>query len=314
MIDILFKIYSVFITCTHSSPQMQLMRQWESHNSGKKGRKRTPACQHQQAPKRQLVVRDTNESHHEHHNDVSNSNFSDHNEEFSDSDHSMMDQLIEGLDQEDTLSEGHVDDQNVVEKISDRDNLSLNGDPLHRNDAHRLLSLSSISAKGDDIFCKDYVVDPPLLHLHPISETLAATITQWCHVPPKKDDINYMFKQALVSINVEGLYPVRINEPVFRKLPLKARIQDQRLRGLNTFLAWGVGPVLSIFNDLCQMEAAVASSTSSTLIQLNDNKQIMIDGMTVDFKDMRTKIGQALKLLTTAHSVLLQHCKASPHP
>ena len=72
--------------------------------------------------------------------------------------------------------------------------------------------------------------------------------------------------------------------------------------------------MLSIFNDLCQMEAAVASSTSSTLIQLNDNKQIMIDGMTVDFKDMRTKIGHALKLLTTAHSVLLQHCKASPHP
>ena len=126
----------------------------------------------------------------------------------------MMDQLIDGSDQEDTLSEGHVDDQNVVEKISDRDNLSLNGDPLHRNDAHRPLSLSSISAKGDDIFCKDYVVDPPLLHLHPISETLAATITQWCHVPPKKDDINYKFKQALVSINVEGLYPVRINEPV----------------------------------------------------------------------------------------------------
>ena len=31
-----------------------------------------------------------------------------------------------------------------------------------------------------------------------------------------------MFKQVLVPINAEGLYPVKINEPVFRKLPLRA--------------------------------------------------------------------------------------------
>ena len=62
------------------------------------------------------------------------------------------------------------------------------------------------------------------------------------------------------------------------------------------------------------MEAAAASSTSSTLIQLTDSKQIMINGLTVDFKDMRTKIGHALKLLTTVHAVLLQHHWVSLHP
>ena len=131
------------------------------------------------------MVRDTDESHNKDHNDVSNSNFSDQNEEFSDSNHSMMDQLIDGSDHEDTLSKGPIDDQNF-DNTAGRDNVSLNGDPLHGNDSHTPLSLSSISAKADDIFCKDYVVDPPILHLHPVSETLAATITQWCHVPPKK--------------------------------------------------------------------------------------------------------------------------------
>ena len=62
------------------------------------------------------------------------------------------------------------------------------------------------------------------------------------------------------------------------------------------------------------MEAAAASSTTSTLIQLTDSKQIMINGLTVDFKDMRTIIGHALKLLTMAHAVLLQCHWASLHP
>ena len=123
-----------------------------------------------------------------------------------------------------------------------------------------------------------------------------------------------MFRQALVPINVEGLYPVRINEPVFRKLPLKARIQDQRLCGLNTFLARGMGPVLSIFNDMCQIEAAVAGTSDRTIISIASNQNIMLDGMTINFQEMRTKIGRALRLLTSCHAVLLQRRKASICP
>ena len=298
--------------CTHSSPQIQLMQKY--NKSGKKQPKRPSGKDNRGKAKRQLVVREQDESHVDRHDNVSSGSLSD-NEGFSDSDRDVMNNLIDGSDDENSEVEfANNSDREDNASVGPNDT-STQGEELSQiGDSHRPLSPTSISAKADDIFCRDYVVDPPLLHLHPVSETLAATFTEWCRVTPKKDEIKDMFKKALIPINVEGLYPVRINEPVFRKLPLKAKIQDQHLRGLNTFLARGTGPVLSIFNDLCQMEAAISSSSASTNISINDSKQLMIDGMTIDFKDMRVKLGHALRLLSTAHSVLLQRRRASLRP
>ena len=287
--------------CTRSFPQMMLLCQW-NETKGKKQKKRkvpTTSTPRRAAPppKCHMVVRDQSESlHTDTHDNVST--LSEDPEGFSDGEQSLMDEIVDGEEQ----------DQGSVE-----DPASNLGDPSQSDD-YWPLSPTAVAAHADDLFCKDYVVDSPVLHLLPISETLAATMTQWCCDPPKKDEIKEMFRQALVPINVEGLYPMRINEPVFRKLPLKARIQDQRLRGLNTFLARGMGPVLSVFNDMCQMEAAVAGSSDRTVSSITSNQNIMLDGMTINFQDMRTKIGRALRLLTSCHAVLLQHRKASIRP
>ena len=108
-----------------------------------------------------MVVRDRSELiHDDTHDNVST--FSEDHEGFSDDEQSIMDELVEGEDQDDSSVENHA--SNI-------------GDPSQSDD-YRPLSPTAVAAHADDLFCKDYIVDSPVLHLHPISETLAATITQ----------------------------------------------------------------------------------------------------------------------------------------
>ena len=121
-----------------------------------------------------------------------------------------------------------------------------------------------------------------------------------------------MFKEALVPINVEGLHLVKINDSLYRKLPLKARINDQRLRGLNTFLARGTGPLAEIFNQLCNIEALLKADCKNK-ITLNDSNVLVIENTMINFTDMRRCLGKSIRLLTAAHFNILQRRKVSLH-
>ena len=199
------------------------------------------------------------------------------NEDFSDGDASAMEDLIEGT----------VFNDNVPQP----------------SDANLCKDLE---LKCDDLFTENYLVDPPVTHLPPISDTLASAITQWCRIPAKKDKIKEMFKQSLVPQNIEGLHPVHINELLFQKLPFKAKLNDQRLRGTNTFLACGAGPVASVFQDLCRFETLLKSDKASFHFS---GVKISGGGIEIDFTDLRSKLGNALKLLSSAHPLQLSHRK-----
>ena len=210
--------------------------------SGKKtGKRKRSAAQGVNPTRKQLVLDDngdkTTVNDDKALEDTVSEHFSDHGdsseEGFSDSDSQQIDTIL--------------NDKNVEH---DKNNTSISNDI----EEERPLSPGTIALHADDIFCHDYVVNPPVMHLKPVSETLAETFTNWCHVAPKKEEVKEMFKQALVPINVEGLYPVRINDALYKKLPFKARVADQRLRGLNTFLARGMGPLVSIFHELCNVD------------------------------------------------------------
>ena len=111
-----------------------------------------------------------------------------------------------------------------------------------------------------------------------------------------------MFKACLVPENISGLHPVRINELLYQKLPFKAKVNDQRLRGTNTFLARGAGPVVNVFQDLCRLETLLQSDKNKFKIE---SGKIICDDFTADFSDMRMKVGASLKLLTAAHALQL---------
>ena len=159
------------------------------------------------------------------------------------------------------------------------------------NAEERPLSPGTIASRADDIFCHDYIINPPVMYLKPVSKTLAETFTNWCRVAPRKEDVKEMFKQALVPINVEGLYPVRINDALYKKLPFKARVADQRLRELNT-----------------------KSATNKSVVKLDEEGKLILDSVTVDFVDMRCFLGKSLRLLPAAHSNLLLKRKLSLRP
>ena len=170
---------------------------------------------------------------------------------------------------------------------------------------HTPLSPSSIAAKADDIFCQDYITEAPVKHLPPVSMTLAEKLTEWCRTPPTKEEVKEMFKNALVPINVEGLHPVRINDMLYRKLPFKAKVNDQRLRSIITFLARGCGPLVTVFQELCTLEAAFNKTDEKTVVRVDNEGKLFLDNIMLDVKLMRKKLGDSLWLLTTCHSNIL---------
>ena len=75
----------------------------------------------------------------------------------------------------------------------------------------------------------------------------------------------------MTPINVEGLMPVKINDGLYCKLPFKARVNDQRLRGLNTFITRGCGPLVSVFHELCTLEAAIKNYDGKCPVTVEDD-------------------------------------------
>ena len=59
-----------------------------------------------------------------------------------------------------------------------------------------------------------------------------------------------MFREALVPENVDGLLPVHINEILYQHLPFKARVNDQCLRGVNTYFTRGLAPLVSVLDEI----------------------------------------------------------------
>ena len=104
------------------------MTQW--NNSGKKDKKRKAKTNRPGQTKCQLVVRDHDESHHEPHDDVSTGSFSDNNEQFSDSERSLMNQIIDRTDNEDSDNE-MLEQEETGTPDTNNDNVSIHGDLSH---------------------------------------------------------------------------------------------------------------------------------------------------------------------------------------
>ena len=203
--------------------------------------------------------------------------------------------------------EGFSDgDASEIEDLIEDNNLNSSLNKTSDSNVHK-----DLNSKCDDLFTENYLVDPPITHLPLISDTLASAITQWCRLPAKKEEIKEMFKQSLIPKNIAGLYPVRINELLFQKLPFKVRLNDQRLWGTNTFLARGAGPVASVFQDLCRIETLLKSDFNSFKIS---GGKILGEGIEIDFTDLRSKLGNALCLLTLAHALQLSCRKQALKP
>ena len=278
------------------SLQMELMEKFT-----KSGKKRKAKSATQSAPKRQLVVTDDDEQDRqvaprqrdsaENQNEVNSEYNLENSEGYSDSDDNIIDNI---------LNDDQIDNRDSVENNDNNDN----SPP----------SPSMISAKADDIFCQDYISQTPVHHSQLVSEALATTLTGWCRNPPKKDNLGELFKNAMTPINVEGLMPVRINDGLYHKLQFKARINDQRLCGLNAFIVCSCGPLASVFQELCTSEMALKSYDEKTQVEVKNDGTLFVGNTVVDFTQMCKSLGVSLQLLASCDSYLFVRHKVSLLP
>ena len=74
-------------------------------------------------------------------------------------------------------------------------------------------------------------------NLPAIDVKLVNILTNWLRTLPSREKVKDLFKKCMLPCNVEGLRPVKINLLVYEKLKPNFKVNDQRLRGINTFFA-----------------------------------------------------------------------------
>ena len=141
----------------------------------------------------------------------------------------------------------------------DVDDLLSNGeedlDDLDGKDNEIILANRQCNVSTDAILAHEFGSEEPHPSLPAVSEKLALALTNWmCHMP-KREKIHEMFREVLVPENVEGLLPVCINEILYQHLPFKARVNDQHLRGVNTYFARGLAPLVSVLDEVVKLES-----------------------------------------------------------
>ena len=206
---------------------------------------------------------------------------------------------------DDSENIGDADIDELIEADPDTDR-----DPevvlVHKHDLQ-----GDINVTVDAILNKDFTDVKPTPTLPPISSKLAAVVTDWMRQAPSRDKVKELFQNTLLPANVPGLKPVRINEVLYQKLPFTAKINDQRLRGINTFLARGLGPLLSCLDKFISLESACLQPNADAL--LTDTK-LKIANFELDVNDFRKKLTDSVKILTAAHGVLLAKRRTNVKP
>ena len=118
-----------------------------------------------------------------------------------------------------------------------------------------------------------YDVIVPKNMLPPVSDRLAKTMTDWLRNVPSREKIKecFMAMACLLPENVEGLKTVRINELLYQKLPFRAKVNDQRIHGINSYFMRGTGPLIALLDKLIDFEATIKSQNLTT-IQCEDTE------------------------------------------
>ena len=201
-------------------------------------------------------------------------------EQYSDAESDVMDELI------DSNKVGQTDFENVQGRTP------------------ALPQVSSDYNVIDKIFSDNYVVDVPSMYLDNVSSLLASNVTDWCRTVPKRSDVKEMFKSCLCPANVKGLQPVKINESVYKILPPRAKVANQKIRGITTFITRSLGPLLPIFENLCKIEGECTG----------DPTEVKIGDSAYNIKQWRTSMGNSLHLSCYSLAILTQRRKANIRP
>ena len=220
--------------------------------------------------------------------------------------------------------DNHNESGDLVEnnEVSDYDSLGSDGD--HDDELDDLIDSGPATVSSGpsntvhapvtknssiNILNREYGDEQPPPVLPAVSEQLAKTVTKWMRVAPSREVIKGMFKEIVIPDNIEGINPVKINEVLYQSIPFHAKVEDQCLRGINTYLQKGVGILTFLLDRFIEIEGTLCTDnpTKPNIVALQDGK-IKIDDTEYDFHQLRSLLHQATHLLATCNSVcLLKH-------
>ena len=213
---------------------------------------------------------------------------------------SMNDEISDdSLSKFDVNNESDVDDNSNELSFFDHDNSPAD----HTANRQKAVNL-------DDFIHSEYSEEPICKYLPPVSPKLAEAVTRWCHVVPDREKIKTMFTNTLIPDNVPGLNSVRINEVLYQKLSYRVKINDQRSRGINTYITRGLGPIFSSLDKILQFENSLRKDVEikiedDTLVVKNSKDNSEIVDFQLNVRELRSQIDQGLRMLTICNSVCL---------
>ena len=217
--------------------------------------------------------------------------------------------------QDDPTGEVSDDDPSDLGDVDDI--LSLSGSELGHGDetemeieivfANRQLNNMSVDA----ILAREYGGEPPRAMLPAVNAKLAKVVNSWLTTVPKREHIKDMFKNAMLPENVEGLLPTKINDVVYQRLPFKAKINDQKLRGINTYFSRGIGPLINVLDNLLQAESLINKEQVKVSLK---NEGLFLDDWKLDVKGLRSWLAEAVKILSIGSCVVIQKCQSGLKP
>ena len=182
----------------------------------------------------------------------------------------------------------------------------------------------------NDILEKEYGIIVPKMQTPPVSEKLAIAVSKWLRETPNREKIKELFNETAGQNpeNVQGLQPGRINELLYQRLPFKAKVNDQKLRGMNSYFLRGVGLLVSLLDCLLHFEANTGllvslldcllhfeanTSTEGNELKLED-KKIWLNDCSLDIPNMRKAIHNCVHILSLGNAVCLQKRKSNLRP
>ena len=208
-----------------------------------------------------------------------------------------------------------VSDNELSDMDDDELDKLIDGPEMNQIGNHSSTNTLNATASANTILNREYGEDLPPPSLPSVSDLLANTVTKWSRITPSRDSVRELFKEIIGPDNVRGLNPVRINDVIYQALPFKAKINDQCLRGINTYLARSLGPLTSILDRLISAEDCLLDSDS---VQVTPEETVLdIIGkskLSLDIGQIRKQLHNSVKLLSFCHSVVLQKCRTMLKP
>ena len=107
----------------------------------------------------------------------------------------------------------------------------------------------------------------------------------------------------MLPSNVSGLKPVRIDDLLYKKLNFHYKVNDQHLRGINTYIARGLGPLISVWDNILKRETTLSGEKEKKVVVLMSTLQL--NDLCLDLSSIGKLMSQGFCLLCTAHSVVL---------